>query len=114
MRTRRVRFARPPEYRAIQGDWPERWGQFMRQSHQYGDEQIRALWMHGQAFQDSYDDMNFTAPYLPTITARTFIVYGDRDPLYPVPIALEMYAAIPHSYLRIMPNCACTSGVNAP
>lgn len=81
----------------------EEW-QFMRQSHKHGEEQIRALWMHGLGFKDSYDDMNFTAPYLSTITARTLIVYGDRDPLYPVQIALEMYMAIPHSYLWIIPN----------
>ena len=81
----------------------EEW-QFMRQRHQHGDEQIRALWMQGQAFKDSYDDMNFTAPYLSTIAARTLLVYGDRDPLYPVQIALEIYAAIPRSYLWIIPN----------
>ncbi|MDQ6661803.1 MAG: alpha/beta hydrolase [Chloroflexota bacterium] len=81
----------------------EEW-QFMRQSHKHGDEQIRALWMQGQALKDSYDDMNFTAPYLSTITTRTLIVYGDRDPLYPVHIALELYTAIPHSYLWIIPN----------
>ena len=48
--------------------------------------------------------MNFTPPYLSTITARTLIVHGDRDPLYPVNLALEMYAAIPRSYLWIVPN----------
>jgi pimeloyl-ACP methyl ester carboxylesterase len=80
-------------------DW-----QFMRQSHKHGDEQIRAIWRHGQTLKDSYDDMNFTPPYLSTITARTLIVYGDRDPLYPVHIALEMYTAIPRSYLWIIPN----------
>jgi pimeloyl-ACP methyl ester carboxylesterase len=69
-----------------------------------GDDQIRALWAQGKAFKDSYDDMNFTAPFLSTITARTLIVHGDRDPFYPVNIALEMYAAIPRSYLWIVPN----------
>jgi len=45
-----------------------------------------------------------TAPYLATITARTLIVHGDRDPLYPVSIAVEMYSSIPRSYLWIVPN----------
>jgi len=58
------------------------------------------------ALKDSYDDMNFTPPYLSTITARTLIIYGDRDPLYPVKIALEMYTAIHRSYLWIVPNRA--------
>ena len=54
--------------------------------------------------KDRFDDMNFTPPYLSSITARTLIIYGDRDFLYPVNIALEMYAAIPYSYLWIVPN----------
>jgi pimeloyl-ACP methyl ester carboxylesterase len=78
--------------------------QHMRQWHKHGDEQIRALWRMGNAFKDSYNDMNFTPPYLSTITARTLIVHGDRDPLYPVKMAMELYAAIPRSYLWIIPN----------
>jgi len=78
--------------------------QLMRQWHHYGDEQIRMLWAQGHAFKDSYDDMNFTPPYLATITARTLIVHGDRDPIYPVRLALEMYGAIPRSYLWVIPN----------
>lgn len=76
----------------------------MRQWHRHGDEQIRKLWMQMNAFKDSYDDMAFTPPHLSTITARTLIVHGDRDPLYPVHLAFEMYAAIPRSYLWIVPN----------
>ena len=48
--------------------------------------------------------MNFTPPYLSTIRARTLIVHGDRDPLYPVNMAVELYAAIPCSYLWVIPN----------
>lgn len=81
----------------------QEWRQ-MRQWHKHGDEQIRAIWGQTRKFGDSYDDMNFTPPYLSTITARTLIVHGDRDPLYPVNVALEMFAAIPHSYLWVIPN----------
>lgn len=76
----------------------------MREWHKHGDEQIRALWRLPEVYKDSYENMNFTPPYLSTITARTLIVHGDRDPLYPVNLALEMYAAIPRSYLWIIPN----------
>ena len=76
----------------------------MRQWHKRGDEQIRALWKMANAFKDSYDDMNFTPPYLSTIRARTLIVHGDRDPLYPIDMAVELYAAIPCSYLWVIPN----------
>jgi len=76
----------------------------MRQWHPQGDEQIRKIWRQMHGFADSYDDMNFTPPYLSTITARTLIVHGDRDPLYPVNLALEMFTAIPQSSLWIVPN----------
>jgi pimeloyl-ACP methyl ester carboxylesterase len=75
-----------------------------RQIHRHGDEQIRMLRRQFQAFKDSYDDMNFTPPYLSTITARTLIIHGDRDQFFPVGIAVEMYQAIPDSYLWIIPN----------
>lgn len=87
-----------PENRSDQ-EWQQ-----MREWHKQGDEQIRALWKMANGFKDSYDDMNFTPPYLSTIKARTLIVHGDRDPLYPVSLAIEMYAAIPRSYLWIIPN----------
>ncbi len=76
----------------------------LRQRHQHGDEQIRALFRQGRAFADDYQDMNFIPPYLATITARTLIVSGDRDPLVPVSIAVDLFNAIPHSYLCIIPN----------
>lgn len=76
----------------------------MREWHRHGDEQILALWKLVDAFKDNYTDMSFTPPSLSTIMARTLIVHGDRDPLYPVNLAVEMYAAIPRSYLWIIPN----------
>jgi pimeloyl-ACP methyl ester carboxylesterase len=69
-----------------------------------GDEQARALGRHARAFADDYTDMSFTPPRLATIAARTLIVYGDRDPLYPVEMALEMYRAIPRSQLWVVPG----------
>ncbi len=38
------------------------------------------------------------------VSARTLIVHGDRDPLYPVELALEMYRSIPGSALWVVPN----------
>jgi pimeloyl-ACP methyl ester carboxylesterase len=99
----------PKEARAIMAAMtPENhteaeWQQ-MREWHKHGDEQIRALWKWGHELKDSYDDMNFTPPYLSTIKARTLIVHGDRDPLYPVHLAFELYRAIPRSYLWVVPN----------
>ena len=76
----------------------------MRRRHQLGDEQIIALWEWARAMLDSYDDMNFTPASLARITASTLIVYGDRDPLYPVEMGVDMYRAIPRSALWIVPN----------
>ena len=76
----------------------------LRKVHLHGDDQIKALRRQFNGFKDSYDDMNFTAPFLSTITARTLIVHGDRDEFFPVNIPVEMYRSIPKSYLWIVPN----------
>ena len=76
----------------------------MRRRHPGGNAQIETILASVMAFADSYDDMNFTPPYLATITARTLIVQGDRDPLYPLEISVEMARAIPRSSLWIVPN----------
>lgn len=76
----------------------------MRKRHKRGDEQIVALWEWERGMKDSYDDMNFTPPSLARITASTLIVCGDRDFLYPVEMAVEMYRAIPRSALWVVPN----------
>jgi pimeloyl-ACP methyl ester carboxylesterase len=82
---------------------PEDWER-ARKIHLRGDEQIRALRRQFHGFKDSYDDMNFTAPLLSTITAQTLIVHGDRDAFFPVSIPVEQYCAIPNSFLWIIPN----------
>ena len=40
----------------------------------------------------------------PRIKASTLIVYGDRDPLYPVEMAVAKHRAIPRSALWVVPN----------
>jgi pimeloyl-ACP methyl ester carboxylesterase len=76
----------------------------MRGRHHLGDDQIRALWRYARAFADDRDDMNFGAATLSTITARTLIVHGDRDPLYPVELAVELLRGIPDASLWVVPN----------
>jgi pimeloyl-ACP methyl ester carboxylesterase len=48
--------------------------------------------------------MNFTPPSLARIKARTLVVHGDQDPLYPVEMALQLHRAIPRSSLWVVPN----------
>jgi pimeloyl-ACP methyl ester carboxylesterase len=49
-------------------------------------------------------DPNFTPDVLMTISAPTLIVFGDRDPLYPISIAFDLYQAIPNASLWVVPN----------
>jgi pimeloyl-ACP methyl ester carboxylesterase len=80
---------------------PER--KALRDRHVHDDEQIRLLYDMTRTFAASYDDMAFTPPQLGTITARTLIVHGDRDPYYPVEMAMELFHGIPQSALWIVP-----------
>src|SRR6185369_880282 len=86
----------PVQARAImrqmteEGRSPAEWAE-MRGRHAHGDDQIRTLWRNARAFADDHEDMAFTPPRLATITTPTLIVYGDRDPLYPVEMAVDMY-----------------------
>jgi pimeloyl-ACP methyl ester carboxylesterase len=76
----------------------------MRKCHKLGDHQIRALWEWQRGMKESYDDMNFTPESLGKIQGATLIVYGDRDFLYPIEMAVEMYRVIPRSALWVVPN----------
>ncbi len=72
--------------------------------HLHGDSQIRQLFEHAKAFADDYDDMNFTSAVLSTISAKTLLVQGDRDFLYPIDISINMYKSIPNASLWIIPD----------
>ncbi|TWU34842.1 alpha/beta fold hydrolase [Novipirellula artificiosorum] len=76
----------------------------LKSQHSRGDDQVRELIRLWYSFEFSFDDMNFTPPYLSTIKANTLIIHGDRDMYFPVRIAAEMYESIPNSYLWIIPN----------
>ena len=82
-----------------EAEWNE-----MRGRHPLGDDQIRALWRHAREFAVDETDMNFDSAMLSRITARTMIVHGDRDPLYPVEQAVGLYRSIPGSSLWVVPN----------
>jgi pimeloyl-ACP methyl ester carboxylesterase len=98
----------PAQARPIMRQYPELltdadW-ETLRGSHPGGDAQISAILTSTRSFADSVDDMNLTVQSLSKIQARTLIVQGDRDPLYPVELSVEMARAIPQSSLWIVPN----------
>jgi len=76
----------------------------MRERHRGGEPQLRQLFEMVHRMADDHEDVNFTWPVLSAITAETLIVFGDRDPLYPVSLAFELQRAIPRSYLWVVPN----------
>lgn len=98
----------PPQARTVMSAYtdhlPEEQWEILRRRHPRGDEQIKAILASTKSFATSYDDLNFTPPLLSTIRARTLIIQGDRDPLYPVELSVEMAKAIPNSRLWIVPN----------
>jgi pimeloyl-ACP methyl ester carboxylesterase len=99
----------PAKARSIQAQFseamiPEPERAALRRRHTQGEEQIKTLFENVKALATDYDDVAFTPPKLATITARTLIVFGDRDFLYPVQLAFDLHAAIPNSHLWVIPN----------
>jgi len=76
----------------------------LRARHAHGDRQTLALYDMTRSFASSTDDLAFTAANLSRVTARTLVVHGDRDPLYPVELAVELHRGIPQSALWVVPN----------
>ena len=98
----------PAQARPIMRDHAENLSQqeweTMRRRHPGGDAQIKALLASTKGFAESFDDMNFSPQSLATIRARTLIVQGDLDPLYPIEISEEMARAIPQARLWVIPG----------
>lgn len=90
--------------RASYGTMPQQVQEMYRECAKRGDEQIRRLIAQFNALHDNYDDMNFTAQSLSTITARTLVVHGDRDNFFPVEIPVSIYRSIPNAELWIIPG----------
>lgn len=74
----------------------------MRERHRR-EGQLETLFAQTRAMADA-GDPHFTAEQLAAITADTLIVFGDRDFLYPVSIAVELRESIPRSWLWVVPN----------
>lgn len=96
--TREIQMGLTPEA------WPEDWLSSMKALQPGGDQQIKMLMDQFKSFAFSYDDMNFTAPYLSQIKCPTLIIHGDSDSYFPVEIPVESFKAIPNSFLWIIPN----------
>jgi pimeloyl-ACP methyl ester carboxylesterase len=82
----------------------EEWA-LMRAAHVFGDAQIAALWDLPRRLADDALDLGITEREWASLAAsRTLIVSGDRDPLYPVELAVELFRSIPRSSLWVVPG----------
>ena len=50
--------------------------------HLKSDEQITMIYKQFKKFPETFDDMNFTTPYLAQIKCPTLIIHGDRDQFF--------------------------------
>ena len=73
----------------------------LNERHPGGVEQIEAIWKNLRDFGNNTEDVSHL---LKNIRAKTMIVHGDKDELFPVSVSLEMYDKIPNSSLWVMPN----------
>ncbi len=92
---------------------PEEW-QMMREWHLQGDDQIRMLWRQAGELADIPTGMDLSPAKLQSIQAAALIMHGDRDPFYPVEVAVSMYENIPQSYLWVVPNAGHTPNFLEP
>jgi len=80
------------------------WRQALLYHQPGGEEQAREVLRLFREVNSTYEDMNFTSPYLSTIKCPTLIIHGDRDSFFPIDIPVNVYKSIPNSYLRVIPN----------
>ena len=67
------------------------------------DGQVETLFAQVRAMADGADP-DFSREALRSIAADVLIVSGDRDPLYPVPVAVHLLESIEHAWLWVVPN----------
>lgn len=73
----------------------------LRKVHLQGERQIDALLAHARSFAEDATDMNLTRVDLQAVRAETLVLHGDRDELYPVDVAVELYRSIPNAQLEV-------------
>jgi pimeloyl-ACP methyl ester carboxylesterase len=86
------------------GSYSAAWWDVMRERHEYGDDQIRAIAGYLQELAETDGDVAFTPELLATVRTRTFIVQGDSDWCFPTPLVAEMHQAIPEATLWVIPG----------
>jgi pimeloyl-ACP methyl ester carboxylesterase len=80
------------------------WQELMLKSHPGGLPQIEWILAQARGFGDRQGDYEASLEQLATIRARTLLIWGDQDVVFPLEPALEMRRAIPSSALWVIPG----------
>lgn len=71
--------------------------------HPGGEAQVRRLIASFHRLGEHVEEIDVPPAELSRFETRTLVVLGDRDPLFPIDLALEMYQALPGAALWIIP-----------
>lgn len=85
-------------------DHPAQAKDYWLQVHPGGEAQVSELITAFHGLGDLVSEMTIPPAELARMETRTLIVIGDRDPLVPVQLAVEMYNAIPAAALWVIPS----------
>jgi pimeloyl-ACP methyl ester carboxylesterase len=72
--------------------------------HPGGAAQLDRIFEEVRGLANNYSDFNFSPEQLSIVPTRTLLVWGDRDPTYPLDIGVEMYEALPNASLWVVPS----------
>ena len=70
----------------------------------YGDDYWQVLCEVFRSWTEGSPELPFAPEDLQTITCPVLVLYGDRDPFFPVRVPVTMYQSLPNAELCILPN----------
>lgn len=76
--------------------------EFYRNLHPGGQEQAELIFEQYNGLEHTGE--RITPEVLAILPVRTLLVWGDRDPAFPLEIPLEMYRALPNAALWVIPG----------
>jgi pimeloyl-ACP methyl ester carboxylesterase len=96
------------QLRALAADWPAQpgWIDEQRRLHDAanGPDHWRVLLDTLRAWADDPAQPPIQPADLAAITCPALMVYGDRDPIFPLAVATELYRALPTAELAVVPG----------
>ena len=92
------KFVREDTWEALPGESKE----WYRHMHPGGQPQAEFIYKQYNGLAESHEDI--PVEVLKTLPMRTLLVWGDRDPYFPLELPMEMYHALPHAALWVIPG----------